>query len=116
MSQPTSQPHSNHDIHCISGQRLKPNPKLETYHSLTTHAGPLLNIWFPHIHMTIVQTAQRCRECTQQGKNLKPTIGKQHSFQMEPVVEPNEEDQLDFAGPLPDELNKDAYILVAVDK
>ena len=35
---------------------------------------------------------------------------------MEPVVEPNEEVQLDFAGPLPNELNKDAYILVAVDK
>ena len=35
---------------------------------------------------------------------------------MEPVVEPNEKVQLDFAGPLPDELNKDAYILVAIDK
>ena len=35
---------------------------------------------------------------------------------MEPVVEPNERVQLDFAGPLPDELNKDAYILVAIDK
>ena len=35
---------------------------------------------------------------------------------MEPVVEPNEEVQLDFAGPLPDELNRDAYILVAMDK
>ena len=35
---------------------------------------------------------------------------------MEPVVEPNDEVQLDFAGLLPDELNKDAYILVAIDK
>ena len=35
---------------------------------------------------------------------------------MEPVVEPNEEVQLDFARPLPDELNRDAYILVAIDK
>ena len=35
---------------------------------------------------------------------------------MEPVVEPNEEVQLDFAGPLQDELNRDAYILVAIDK
>ena len=35
---------------------------------------------------------------------------------MEPVVEPNEEFQLDFAGTLPDELNRDAYILVAIDK
>ena len=35
---------------------------------------------------------------------------------MEPVVEPNDEVQFDFAGPLPDELNKDAYILAAIDK
>ena len=35
---------------------------------------------------------------------------------MEPVVEHNEEFQLGFAGTLPDKLNKDAYILVAVDK
>ena len=31
-------------------------------------------------------------------------------------MEPNEEVQLDFAEPLPDELNKDAYILVATDE
>ena len=35
---------------------------------------------------------------------------------MERVVEPGEELQLDFAGPLPGDLNKDAYILVAMDK
>ena len=57
-----------------------------------------------------------CKHCTEQGKNLTPMIGRKHSFQTEPVVEPNEEEQLDFAGPLPDELNKDAYILVAIDK
>ena len=35
---------------------------------------------------------------------------------MELVVEPNEEVKLDFEGPLPDELNRDAYILDAKDK
>ena len=35
---------------------------------------------------------------------------------MEPIVEPNEEVQLDFAGPLPDELIRVAYILVAIEK
>ena len=74
------------------------------------------NVWFPHIHRAIVQMAQNCKDCTEQGKNLKPIIGKKHSFQMELVVEPDEEVQLDFAGPLPDELNRDAYILVAIDK
>ena len=61
--------------------------------------------------------AQNCKQCTEHGKNLKPIVGKRkHSFLMEPVVEPNEEVQLNFAGPLPDELNKDANILVAIDK
>ena len=59
--------------------------------------------------------AQNCKQCTEQGKNLKPILSKKFSFQKEPVVKPNEEVQLDFAGPLPDELNRDAYILVAID-
>ena len=60
--------------------------------------------------------AQNCKHCTEQAKNLKPILGKKISFQMEPVVEPIEEVQLDFAVPLPDELNRDAYFLVAIDK
>ena len=43
-------------------------------------------------------------------------MGKKLSFQMIPVVEPNEEAQLGFAGPLSNELNKDAYLLVVLDK
>ena len=61
------------------------------------------HVLFPHMHRTIVQMAQNCKHCTEQGKNLKPISGKKHSFQVEPVVEPNEEVQLDFPGPLPDE-------------
>ena len=60
--------------------------------------------------------AQNCKHSTEQGKNLKHIIGKKHSFQVKPVVEPNEEVQLDFAGSLLDELNKEAYNLVATDK
>ena len=44
------------------------------------------HVWFPHIHRAIVQMAQNCKHCAEQGKNLKPIIGKKHSFQMEPVV------------------------------
>ena len=38
------------------------------------------HIWFPHIHRTIVHIAENCRECTEQGKNLKPIIGKNIHF------------------------------------
>ena len=59
---------------------------------------------------------RKAANTTEQGKNLKTITGKKQSFQMEPVVEPNEEVQLDFAGPLPGELKKDAYLFVALDK
>ena len=42
--------------------------------------------------------------------------GNTHFTSLDAVVEPNEEIQLDFAGPLPDENNKDVYILVGVDR
>ena len=54
-------------------------------------------IWFRHIHRSIVHMTQGCRQCTEQGDNLKPVIGKQHSLQVQAVVETNEEVQLDFA-------------------
>ena len=60
--------------------------------------------------------AKNWNYCTEQGKNLKPILGKQISLQLEPVVEPKEEIQLEFAGPLPDELNEGANILVAIDR
>ena len=61
------------------------------------------HVWFSHIYRSIVQMAQNCKHCTEQGKILKPILGKKISFQIEPVVEPNEEVQLNFAEPLPDE-------------
>ena len=87
-----------------------------THPGLAAMLGLSNHVWFPHIHRPIVQMAQNCKHCTEKGKNLKPIIGKKHSFKMEPEVEPNEEVRFDFVGPLPDELNRDAYILVAIDK
>ena len=54
-----------------------------------------------------------CIYCTEQGKKNKTSFG---SRTKDSVVEPNEEVHIDFAGPLPDELSQDAYVLVAIDK
>ena len=62
---------------------------LESLH--LTHPGSAAmldlsqHVWFPHIHRAIVQMAQNCRQCAEQGKHLKPIRGKNLSFQMEPV-------------------------------
>ena len=67
---------------------------MESLHLMHPGSAAMLDlyqhVWFPHIHRSIVQTAQGCKHGTEQGKNLKSKIGEKHSFQMEPVVEPNE--------------------------
>ena len=74
------------------------------------------NIWYPYLHRDIIATAQSCKECCQKVKNLKLISGKQHFTALDAVVEPNEEIQMVFAGPLPDENKKEVYILVGVDR
>ena len=73
-------------------------------------------IWFPHIHRTIKLRAENCKLCTDQGKNLKPIIPKTDLGKLPKLLEPNQEIQLDFAGPLPNESNNEIYILVAIDR
>ena len=73
-------------------------------------------IWFPHIHRTIKLRVENCKQCTDQGKNLKPLIAKPNLGNLPKLVEPNQEIQIDFAGPIQNEFNKDVYILVAVDR
>ena len=51
-----------------------------------------------------------------ESKNLKVISVNTHFTSLDAVVEPNEEIQLDFAGRLPDENDKDVYILVGVDR
>ena len=74
------------------------------------------SIWYPYLHRDIVATAQNCKECREKGENLKVISDHSHFTSLDAVVEPNEEIQLDFAGPLPDENDKNVYILVGVDR
>ena len=73
-------------------------------------------IWFPRIHREIVTLTQNCQPCIKIGKNLKPIIPKSKIANLPPLYEPNEEIQLDFAGPITDEQQKDSYILATVDR
>ena len=73
-------------------------------------------IWFPRIHREIVTLTQNCQSCIKIGKNLKPLIPKSKIANLPPLYEPNEEIQLDFAGPITEEQQKDSYILASVDR
>ena len=71
-------------------------------------------IWFPRIHREIVTLTQNCQPCIKIGKNLKPVIPKSKLAQLPLLHEPNEEIQLDFAGPTVDGEQKN--ILASVDR
>ena len=72
--------------------------------------------WFPRIHREIVTLTQNCQPCIKIGKNLKPIIPKNKISLLPPLTEPNEEVQLDFAGPIVNEQNKESHILASVDR
>ena len=73
-------------------------------------------IWFPRIHREIVTLTQNFQPRIKIGKNLKPIIPNSKVAQLPPLLEPNEEIQLDFAGPIMDEQQKDSYIFASADR
>ena len=74
-------------------------------------------IWFPCIHRDVTYKAQSCPDCIKSGKNLKAIQNKSQLGELPKLSEPNEEIQMDFAGPLTFREHKDDYyILVTVDR
>ena len=94
---------------------------LETIHNKHPGQAGMLAlaqlIWYPHIHSDIIAQAHSCRHCTEKGKNLKPLIQKSQLGKLPSLSEPNEEVQMDFAGPIPFKNPiQSNYILVTVDR
>ena len=74
-------------------------------------------VWFPRIHKEVTAKAQSWGDCIRKGKNLKPIAPKNSLGILPKLSEPNEEVQLDFAGPIPfREHKQNYYILVSVDR
>ena len=57
-------------------------------------------IWWPHINRQIYFHGINCTQCTQTGKNIKSIIPTTQISELPALFEPNEELNLDFAGPL----------------
>ena len=73
-------------------------------------------IWIRHIHRTKKLRAENCKQCTDLGINLNSLIPKSDLGNLPKLLKPNQEIQLDYAGPIPNESNNDTYILVAIDR
>ena len=59
--------------------------------------------WWPYMHRELIVKATECEPCTVIGKNLKSVIPAKQFNPHTPCVEPNQEIQIDFGGPIFDE-------------
>ena len=72
--------------------------------------------WWPYIHRELFVKITECKTCTVTGKNLKSVIPAKQFHPHIPCVEPNQEIQIDFGGPIFDEKGNEIYFLAAIDR
>ena len=94
---------------------------LQTVHSKHPKQAGMLAlaklVWQPLIHSEKVAQAQSCKHCSDKSRNLKPILLKNRLGSQNQLAEPNEEIQMDFAGPIPFKNNiQNNNILVTVDR
>ena len=73
-------------------------------------------LWWPLINRDFIRKLKTCRPCTEFGKNLKSIIPKTKWSPMKPCVEPTEETQMDFGGPILDGQGREVYFLACIDR
>ena len=118
------------DIHVKEGllfndNKLKVPPALRSpFLSLLrgTHPGQFgvkslaENIWWPHLYREIYYHGKNCIQCIKAGKNLKVILGTNNTEKLPILSEPNEEVDLDFAGPLDKIWGNSKYLLLCIDR
>ena len=72
--------------------------------------------WWPYMHRELIAKATECKPCTVTGKNLKSVLPAKQINPYIPCVEPNQEIQIDFGGPIFVEKGNDVYFLAAIDR
>ena len=72
--------------------------------------------WWPGMNREIHEKAESCPSCRAAGKNLITQIPSTEKNNLDILTEPNQEIQLDFAGPIKSRTRGDVYILVAIDR
>ena len=72
--------------------------------------------WWPGFYQEIREKAGKCPSCRASGKNHVTQLPSTEKHKLEMLSEPNQEIQLDFAGPIKSKTRGDVYFLIAVDR
>ena len=73
------------------------------------------NVWLPYIYRDILEKASECKACAEIGKNLKSVIPHCKRTPLPKCIEPNDEIQIDFVGPIVNEQDIELYFITSVD-
>ena len=73
-------------------------------------------IWWVFLNRQIVNNCEKCREGTLYGKNIKPAKTFHTAQTLPNLSGPNQELQLDFAGPILDDKGSKLFLLIAIDR
>ena len=73
-------------------------------------------VWWPGIYQKIREKTENCPSRRAPRKNLITQLPSTEKNKLEILSEPNQETQLDFAGPIKSKTRGDVYIFVAVDR
>ena len=65
--------------------------------------------WGPGMHQEIQENSESCPSCRAAGKNLKTQIPGTEVNRLKMLTEPNQEVQLDVAGPIKSKTRGDIY-------
>ena len=96
------------------------NTMIKTLHE--THSGQIgmkylaQYIWWPHMNRQTNFHGINCSESTSAGKNLKIFIPNSQTSELPPLLEPDEEVNLDFARPLDSFWGSNKYIFLWIDR
>ena len=74
------------------------------------------NFWWSHLYREIYYHGKNCIQCIKAGKNLKVILGTNNTDKLPILAEPNEEVDLDFAGPLEKNWGNSKYLLLCIDR
>ena len=74
------------------------------------------NIWWPYIHRGILAEASKCKASTEIGKNWKPVTPHCKWSPLPKCIEPNNEIQINFVGPIINEKSIKEYFITSVDR
>ena len=71
--------------------------------------------WWPYMNRDLLVKAIECKSCTAIGKNLKSIIPAKKFKAHTPCIVPNQEIQIDFAGPMNTKKENEINILTCID-